>query len=176
MNSFRDGIVGFFLFFAHWLSPETEKAAIDINLGKLNTPSSVTCKCKLDIAWNKQLEQLVDAGIPLHFRIRYFTDKSDTIDLYRTLHYKLIDYTYSYTDSVASTKKLSKSYPLIDLVLRDFCRWQFEIPKNASFCKVEAEILPSRAERFDRYVDMSRVWGQQKVIVSFNPKENSKKK
>jgi hypothetical protein len=176
MNGFNDGIVGFFLFFAHWLSPQTGKAAIEIDFSKNLSPDAIICKCKLDIAWNKQLEQLIDAGIPLCYKIYHFSDKSDTVSFYRSLHFNMVDYSYNYTDSTEKARKKSKSYSLVDLALRDFCRWEIEIPKNASVCKVEVVILPSKAEQLNRIVDMSRVWGQQKVFTVFNPKKPISKK
>jgi hypothetical protein len=176
MNGFNDGIIGFFLFFAHWLSPETGKAAIEVDFPKNKSPDAIICKCKLDIAWNKQLEQLIDAGIPLYYKIYHFSDKSDTVSFYRSLHFNMVDYTYSYTDSTENFRKKSKPYSLVDLALRDFCRWEISIPKNASVCKIEVNILPSKAEQLNKVVDMSRVWGQQKVFTVFNPKESIHKK
>ena len=171
MSGFNDGIVGFFLFFAHWLSPETGRAAIEIDIPKSRPADAIVCKCKLDIAWNKQLEQLIDAGIPLCYKIYHYTDKSDTVDFYRSLYFNMVDYTYCYTDSTDKFRKKSKPYSLIDLALRDFCHWEISIPNNASICKVEVVILPSKAEQLNRVVDMSRVWGHQKVFTVFNPKK-----
>jgi hypothetical protein len=169
MNGVRDGVVGFFLFFAHWLSPQTEKASIAIDLHNYRTPEVVIFKCKLDIAWNKQLEELVDAGIPLQYKILHFSDKSDTVYFYRTLNFDMVNYTYNFTDSTEKATRRSKDYSLIDLALRDYCRWEIEVPNGASACKVDVTIMPSKAEQLNKMVDMSRVWGQQKVSIGFDP-------
>jgi hypothetical protein len=169
MNGVRDGLVGFFLFFAHWLSPQTEKASIAIDFHDYRTPEAVIFKCKLDIAWNKQLEELVDAGIPLQYRILHFSDKSDTVYFYRTLNFDMVHYTYNFTDSTEKATRRSKDYSLIDLALRDYCRWEIEVPNDAGACKVDVTIMPSKAEQLNKMVDMSRVWGQQKVSIGFDP-------
>jgi len=172
MNGVRDGVVGFFLFFAHWLSPETGKADIDIDFNNYISTESIVYKCKLDIAWNNQLEQLVDAGIPLCYKISYYTDKSDTVSFYRSLHFNMVNYSYKFTDSTEQSVRKSKSYSLIDLALRDFCRWEILIPYNSSACRVDVSILPSKAAQLNKVVDMSRVWGQQKVTTAFDPNNN----
>ncbi len=169
MNGVRDGLVGFFLFFAHWLSPQTEKASIGIDFHDYRTPEVVIFKCKLDIGWNKQIEQLVDAGIPLQYRILHFTDKSDTVYFFRTLNFDMVRYTYNFTDSNERAIRRSKDYALINLALRDYCRWEIEVPNGASACKVDVTIMPSKAERLNKVVDMSRVWGQQRVSIGFDP-------
>lgn len=176
MNGFRDGILGFFLFFAHWLSPETGKATVDIDFKKIQQPHSAVFVCKMDIAWNKQLEQLIDAGIPLRFKIYHTSDKSDTVVFYRSLHFNMGEFTYTYTDSSSINYKKSKSYSLIELALRDFCKWELIIPDNADICKIAVEILPSKAEQFNKMVDMSRVWGQQKIVSSFDLQKKITKK
>lgn len=170
---FRDGVVGFFLFFSHWLSPETGKAEIDIDFSNYITSESAIYKCKLDIAWNKQLESLVDAGIPLYYKISYYTDISDSVIFYRSLHFNMVDFTYTFTDSTEKKVSNSKAYSLIDLALRDFCRWDIVIPKKATACKIDVLILPSKAAQLNKVVDMSRVWGQQKVSTAFAPSANN---
>jgi hypothetical protein len=169
MNGFSDGIIGFLLFFAHWLSPQTGKASVDADYVKLREPHCIVFKCKMDIAWNTQLEQLVDAGIPLNFKICWLVNSPDTISFVRSLHFNMVDYTYHFTDSVTGILKSSSDYSLVHLALRDFCKWEIVVPDSAPFCKVIVLILPSKAEQLNRMVDMSRVWGQQHIAISFNP-------
>jgi hypothetical protein len=176
MDGFRDGIVGFALFVAQWLSPETSKAKIDANYIRTTEKQEITYRCKFDIAWNRQLEQLVDAGIPLRFHICHFTDKSDTVSFIRALYFNIVDYTYNFTDSSSGQITKSSSYSLVHLALRDFTKWDITIPRQSTACRIDIIILPSRAEQMNRIVDMSRVWGQQRVFYVFNPQESQKRK
>ncbi len=166
----RDGLLGLILFIGHWLSPETGTASISVEFLKDET-LSYQFLCKFDIAWNRQLEQLVDAGIPLRFNIHCFSDKSDTLRFTRTLLFDMVNFTYNFLDSAAGTVKSSESYKLVHLALRDFCKWKFSVSKDANLCRVEIAILPGMARELNRVVDMSRVWGQQKIFYQFAPKK-----
>lgn len=170
----RDGLLGLILFVFHWLSPETGKASIDAEFIK-NEAQHCQFQCEFDIAWNRQLEQLVDAGIPLRFNIMHYTDKYDTTQFTRTLSFDMVKFTYYYLDSALQSRKKSSSYTSVHLALRDFCKWKITIPKNAEICKVEVIILPSMAGQLNRMVDMSRIWGQQKILYQFIPKEKMNK-
>jgi hypothetical protein len=121
----------------------------------------------MEMAWNKQLEQLVDAGIPLCFMIAVITDRGDSAVFYRTLKANIIDYTYSYADSSHDVIIVSKNYPLVYLALDDFRRWKFRVAKNVTRCQVEVTLLPSRVSRLNRMVDMSDVWGQRKISAEY---------
>ncbi len=166
----RDGLLGLLLFISHWLSPETGRAGIDADFIK-NETQCHQFLCKFDIAWNRQLEQLVDAGIPLGFNILCSSDKSDTLQFTRTLNFDMVNFTYFFIDSTADLIKKSENYTLVHLALRDFCKWKFSITKNASICRIEIMILPGIARELNRVVDMSRVWGQQKIFCQFEPQK-----
>ena len=166
----RDGLLGLLLFLGHWLSPETKTASIGVELLK---EEAQYCQflCKFDIAWNRQLEQLVDAGIPLGFNILCFSDKSDTTHFTRTLLFDMVNFTYNFVDSTVNTVRSSEKYRLVHLTLRDFCKWNCYASKDAKLCRIEVTILPGMAKELNRLVDMSRVWGQQKIFYQFAPKE-----
>lgn len=171
-----DGLLGLLLYLGSWLSPEAERASLDTRFDRFINNQNVSFTCQMDIAWNRRLEQLVDAGIPLRFKIISFTDKSDTSLFYRSLYFDVVKYTYTFIDSSELKVTKSDSYPLVHLVLRDFCRWKMEIPEDASSCRIEVQILPSRAEQLNRVVDMSRIWGRQKVYLRFDPQEKIRRK
>jgi hypothetical protein len=171
----RDGILGLILYLTHWLSPGDDRVRIDTEFSGRTEPDKIVFICKMDPGWNDQLEKLIDAGIPLRFRISYYTDKSDTVAFYRSLQFNMIDFSYIYIDSTDTKNVRSHPYPMVLLALRDFCSWKIVIPYDATSCKVEAVILPSRAEQLNRFVDMSRIWGRQEVFSVFNPSEKMKK-
>ncbi|HEX3020708.1 MAG TPA: hypothetical protein VHP36_10420 [Chitinispirillaceae bacterium] len=169
----RDGLLGLILFIGHWLSPDTGKANVSAEFIK-NEVQYCQFQCKLDIAWNRQLEQLVEAGIPLRFNILCASDKSDTLQFTRTLMFDMVDFTYGFTDTTSAKVIKSQQYTLVHLALRDFCKWNFKIKQDATLCRVEVMILPGLAKQLNRIVDMSRVWGQQKVYCQFVPQEKIK--
>lgn len=167
----KDGLLGLLLYLVHWLSPGVGDAEIDINFVKKQENHESVFQCRLDAGMNRQLEQLIDAGIPLRFKFVNMIDQADTLSFVRTLQFNMVQFTYYWTDSVSGSVTRSQDYSLIHLAMVDFCGWQVVTPENAQFCRLEVLILPSRAEQLNRVVDMSRVWGQQKVTASFNPSE-----
>ena len=172
----HDGLLGLILFISHWLFPAAERASLSVHFDKVVEMQAVQFQSNLDIAWNRRLEQLVDAGIPLRFKILSFTDCSDTVMFYRSLYFDMVHFTYMFIDSSGCQISRSQQYSLIHLALRDYTKWKIKIPQEASVCRIEAHILPSRAEQLNRVVDMSRVWGQQKVLFQFDPRKKVKRK
>lgn len=170
----RDGLLGLILFLGHWLSPETGKASIDAMFLRRES-QYIQFQCDFDIAWNRQLEQLVDAGIPLRFNIVHCTDLMDTVQFTRTLNCDMVNFTYSFIDSSKEGVVKSHSYKFIPLALRDFSKWNFHINHEANVCKIEVAILPGLAIQLNRVVDMSRIWGQQKVLCQFNVQDKINK-
>jgi hypothetical protein len=164
MESMGQGLLGLLLFMSNWLTPESGRAGLAADVVHRVNQKAAIVRCRLDIAWNPQMEKLVDAGIPLRFRIVSIIDRTDSISFYRTLSCNIVDYTYHYTDSVSGTTVTSREYPMILLALRDFCRWEIPVSGTVRTCRVEVQILPSRAHRLNRTVEMSRVWGQQRVV------------
>jgi hypothetical protein len=158
----QQGLFGFILVAAQWLSPGGQKPELKIADIKPDS-SGYEISCKMDLAWNKQMEQLVDAGVPLRFKILSVTDTGDSTLFFRTLEFNVVDYTYTFTDSTVSKVKKSKKYPLVLLALKNFSKWKVLAPKSANQCRIDAILLPSRVSRLNRTVDMSMIWGQKKV-------------
>ena len=102
----REGLLGLLLYLTHWLAPEAERASIDARFVRFIDEQTVSFNCQMEIAWNKRLEQLVDAGIPLRFRIASFSDKSDTVLFYRSLFFDVVNYTYTFSDSGGGGSKI----------------------------------------------------------------------
>ncbi len=168
MDPVRDGILGLLLFFTHWISPGNDQAFIKpVEISRAENHYII--ECRMEIAWNRRMEQLVDAGIPLRYRMSTTSDRQDTSHFFRTLRFNVVDFTYSFSDSSSHEVIESKKYPMILLALRDFCRWNTVVSGGTSVCRVEAEILPSHAEQLDRLVDMSRIWGREKVSCIIEP-------
>jgi hypothetical protein len=162
----KEGLLGFFLVLGLWLSPGTERA--EIHLRDVEpVAGGYVLRCAMDIAWNEQLGELVDAGIPFRLRIGCVTDAGDTATFCRTLRCDIADYTYTFRDSsiqnFGDTVQVSKRYSQVLVALRDFTRWSFEVSASASSCRIEAELLQSTVSQLNRRVDMSQIWGQRRV-------------
>jgi hypothetical protein len=165
----RDGLIGLILYLSHWLSPGGQVSEIDIAFIKAYENKTAVFQCRLESEINNQLEQLIDAGIPLRFKFSYIINEQDTTCFFRTLQFDMIDFTYTWTDSTIEKCSHSDKYSLIHLAMRDFCKWKIVTPQNSSSCRIEITILPSRAEQLNRVVDMSKIWGQQRLVRTFNP-------
>ncbi|MFP4417017.1 MAG: hypothetical protein ACOC41_05160 [Chitinivibrionales bacterium] len=171
MGSIREGILGLLLFFSNWISPVKEQASLEVE--KISRADKhYVIQCEMDIAWNRQLEQLVDAGIPLRFRMQVSSRKDSSV-FFRTLSFNLADLTYSFLDSSSDQTVRSRQYPMILLALRDFCRWSMVVSTSSGECRIEAAILPSRAEQLNRLVDMSKIWGREKLICIIDPQKEA---
>lgn len=166
-ETFTQGIAGLILFFGNWISPESDRAGIfPESIDKSNkTEYRVTVSIKT--SFNRQMEELIDAGIPLNFRFLAVTDKNDTTFCFRSLRCNVADLTYFFRDSTNDMIYHSKTFPMVIMALKEYCRWSFAIPLKARICKAEAEILYSRVSQFDRYLDLSRIWGHHRITTTF---------
>lgn len=165
----HDGIIGLILYLAHWLSPGADVTDINIEFLRVLENRTAVFQCQLETSINRQLEQLIDAGIPLRFKFSNLMDENDSLIFFRTLQFDMSDFTYMWTDSSGGHCTYSEKYTLIHLAMRDFCKWRIETPQNSTSCRIEVTILPSRAEQLNKVIDMSKIWGQQRVVRTFNP-------
>lgn len=161
-NRIADGILGLFLFFSHWLSPGGDSDRVTVvSVRQLTGVYSVLCAISVD--WNEQMKDLIDAGIPVRFNFRAFTTENDTFSCIRTLQCNVADYSYKFLDSVrcfrADTVMASKRFEQVLIALEKFSQWEMRIPLSAKACRIEAELLPSRAPRLNQKIDMSNVCG-----------------
>lgn len=169
-ESIKQGVMGLMLFAGNWLLPQEDDAVLEfVSVKELPAASASRVQLKMELPLNRQAEELIDAGIPLNVRLTAISDKADTVALTRTLRCNVADLTYTVSDSAETVaRRESKPYPMILLALRDFGKWEFDLPAGAASCRAEAEILPSRVSRLNRSVDMSRMWGRQKIRATFS--------
>lgn len=166
IEQLRTGFLGLFLVMGQWLSPGNDLADISVSSIK-PTPLHYQLQCELHIGWNQELEALLNAGIPLRFRIGAFCPGCDSLVFVRELRFDVVKTNYSFTDQYEGASRdsvaQSRKYPQVLLALRDLSRWSFLICKSATDCRIEVELLPSRATRLNRTVDMSVIWGQRRI-------------
>jgi hypothetical protein len=173
-ESIKQGVTGLLLFAGNWILPQDDNAALAMESIQKITPPAWEITLKMEMSLNRQLEELIDAGIPLNFRFTAVSDNADTVSVVRSLSCNVADLTYTFTDSSSEKVTASKKYPMILLAVRDFSRWKFRLPPGAASCAVEAEILYSAVSQLNRSVDMSRIWGHQKIRTTFALKEEKK--
>ena len=162
------------LFAGNWILPQDDNAALTMESIKKITPPAWEITMKLEMSLNRQLEELIDAGIPLNFRFTAVSNNADTVSAVRSLRCNVADLTYTIMDSSGTQVATSKKYPMILLAVRDFSRWKFRMPVGSASCALEAEILYSTVSQLNRSVDMSRIWGHQKVKTTVALKEEKK--
>jgi len=162
-NSFA----GLLLFVAHWLSPDY--SAHDIRISepqRLETGYYV--ECAISIGWNEHLSDIIDAGIPLRFEFTTITTQADTLKFIRTLSCDVTNFTYSFIDSIQKPYppkiEQSEQYKQIYVALRDFSRWDVEVPLQSKKCKIKARLLTSYARHLKKQVDMSNLCGCKEYI------------
>ena len=166
-ESIKQGVVGFLLFAGNWISPQNDSAELRLESAHKVTPPAWQIALKMEFSLNPQIEQLIDAGVPLNFRFTAISDRADTVTMTRSLRCDVADLTYSFIDSTRGTSRSSKKYPMILLALKDFGSWKFTLPSNATQCHAEAEILYSTVSQLNRSVDMSRIWGHDRLKTTF---------
>jgi hypothetical protein len=173
-----EGFAGFFLFISHWLSPEALQEDIRIAAIK-KLDEGYRIECAISITWNEQMSDLIDAGIPLRFRIAAYTNTGDTTAFIRTLVCDIETYTYAFSDSSLSPRsdsvRISRSYNQMLIALRDYTRWSFDFGTHVKACLLEAELLPSRASQLNRTVDMSNICGCKKFARSIIIQEKGRR-
>jgi hypothetical protein len=160
-----DGFIGLALFISQWLGPGGEQDAVRIDEA-VALAQGIRVKCAITIAWNDQMSDIVEAGIPLRLRIATITDNHDTTTFIRTLTCTMTDYTFTFADSaIAATPVdpvVSRKYSQMLIAVRDFSHWQVMLPAASRHSRFEAELLPSRAARLNRTVDVSGICGCKK--------------
>jgi hypothetical protein len=171
LNQFADGILGLFLFFSHWLSPGAEDEIVRIVSVKPHG-SFYVISCAISISWNEQMKDLIDAGIPVRFQFRTFTNTKDTLSCVRTLQCDVADYTYAFSDSMRDaridTAVFSKRFTNPLIALEKFTQWDTKVPLSTRLCRIEAELLPSNATRLQRKIDISQICGHRFFAVNFD--------
>lgn len=166
-EAIKQGLIGLALFAGNWFLPANDDASLSVASITENGASSLRVSVKMEMALSPQLEELIDAGIPLNMKCTSITDKMDTIVVCRTLFCNVASLRYRYADSSKSKTAMSKEYPMILLALKDFCRWDFTVPRGATECRTEIEMLNSHVSQLNRTVDMSRVWGQKRIKTTY---------
>lgn len=167
LEAIKQGVLGFFLFAGNWVIPSGGEAALSLQSIDRTDSLHYRVTARMDLAMSRDLETLVNAGVPLRFRFRAALDAKKELIFYRVLRFDVVSYKYAFSDSSAGEVRRSKTYPMILLALKDFCRIQFNIPHGFQRCRIEAEILSSRVSRLNRSVDMSRIWGQRRIATAF---------
>jgi len=100
-ESAKEGFLGLFLVLGQWLSPGGDDATLRA-AAQFSGDTLCVVQCALQTSWSQELSDLVDAGIPLRFRLSAMTDAGDTMVFIRTLRCDIADYTYSFCDSMVT--------------------------------------------------------------------------
>ncbi|MFH0920632.1 MAG: hypothetical protein V1913_09740 [Fibrobacterota bacterium] len=158
----KQGFVGLTLFIMNWAGPSASWAEIEPPSVRA-TDSITVVTCRMKSPWDPKIIDLVDAGVPLRFRFSARPENGAAVTFTRTLLFNVGDYSYMFRDSLPDYVTRSKKYPLVDLALKDFCEWEARLPRVRGRCTVTAEILPAYVSRLRRSVDMSGLWGQEKI-------------
>lgn len=160
LENVADGFLGLFMFFTHWLSPGTDDGEIRIAaVRELNNRSVL--ECVISYEWNERMIDLLDAGIPVSFKIVSFSNAGDTTRSVRTISCDVSDYSYSYRDSLYGGEKdsvfVSRKFSQVYRAIKEYQRVVRSFNSAASEFQIEAVLLPSHVSRLKRSVDLSDI-------------------
>src|SRR3989339_863412 len=129
LSQLSQGISGFFLFVAGWLSPATDEFSLHFDEPK-QTASAWQCAFELQGSFDPRLSDIVDAGIPLLVSVTVKQPEGRSAHMIRVLQYDAIKMTYTYSDSLSGKVVCSKSYSFINTALHDFRKFNLEFPRT----------------------------------------------
>ncbi|MBN1577330.1 MAG: hypothetical protein JW913_12300 [Chitinispirillaceae bacterium] len=177
LENVADGFLGLFMFFAHWLSPGNDRGEIRIEaVRELKTRSVL--ECFISFEWNERMSDLIDAGIPMRFRILSYSDRGDSTLSIRTLFCDVGEYTYYISDSLIvpaiDSVYVSKEYRQIYRALREYRHVMRSFARSASYFQIEAVLLPSRVSHLNRSIDMSDICGCRRFATRVISKQRGK--
>jgi len=170
LDNIREGFLGFILVLSGWLSGDSQGVGMKIHTA-VRQDSLVALTCIMDLDWNDEMTQLVDAGIPIRFSARLTTDAGDSSGLVRIVRFDLAEKAYRFADSAVTgrpdTLFVSTPYRHMRSTLRDLSRCEFAVSKRTRAGRIEVELWRSRASRLNRTVDLTHVWGRRKLTADF---------
>lgn len=164
-NRLADGLAGFFVFFANWISPIPESSEVRFS-SLQEVENRYVISCEINLNWNEELSDIVDAGIPIRMNIRSYSNRGDTVTIMRQLLCSIENYRYTITDTlyrpVNDSVFISQPFTLIHRAVKDFTRWELSFDRSAESFHVEAELLPSPVSGLNRMVDIAEIAGNRK--------------
>ncbi len=170
VNQLKDGVVGLALFLSQWLSAGGQVPAITLAHIQASE-KGIYITTSISITVKEQLNDLLDAGIPIRLRMQASSDAGDTLTLLRTLSCNISDYTYTIIDSSVNMKPayraVSKRYTQALVAFKDYVRFEAMVSPTSRTIHFEAMLLPSKASQLNRSVDMSSLLGFQKISKTF---------
>ncbi len=179
LENVADGLVGLFMFLSNWFSPGTDAGEIKIAAAQQFAQQYVI-ECVIKIPWNEQMSDVIDAGIPLRFKIQSNSDLGDSLSLVRTMQCDVSTYTYTYTDTIITPENdsiyVSESYTKIFKAVRETSKWSSTFSKQGKQFHMEVALLPSVVSQLNRTIDLSEICECEKFSrdLIFNPKPDKK--
>jgi hypothetical protein len=179
LENVSDGLVGLFMFLSNWFSPGTDAGEIKIAAAQQFAQQYVI-ECVIKIPWNEQMSDVIDAGIPLRFKIQSNSDLGDSLSLIRTMQCDISTYTYMYIDTIQTpaidSVYVSTKYTKIFKALRETSKWSSSFSKKGKQFHMEALLLPSTVSQLNRTIDLSEICNCRKFSrdLLFNPKPDKK--
>lgn len=170
LKTVTDGLIGLFMFFSHWFSPGTDVGEIKV-MGFEEAGNKYRVAWTITVDLNEQMNNIIDAGIPLRFMIKASSDAGDTIVSIRTLWCDISQYTYAFSDSLKKSPRdsvyRSQDYAHIYKALKSYCAMTSDFSRDSRQFYLEAEILPSRVSQLGRTIEMSDICGVRKLSRQF---------
>jgi len=171
MNFFQS-IAGFFLYLGSLAVP-VEESNLELRILS-GDEQNIRVKSTFEFQWNDKSTEIVNSAIPITIK---YTNKAggEKQELYKILRKPINEKEYFVIDSSAYAR-FEKTYPNIQLALRNFKQIEWEIPLNSEKIDLTAEIENSFVPSMNLYVDISPIFGGNKFVRKISIKNDRKRK
>jgi len=160
MNFFKS-VAGFFLYIGSLVAPVSESS---LDLRMLSpTAENLRVKSVFEFAWDDKSTDIVNSAIPV--KIKYtMRAGGERQELYKILRKAISESDFSVIDSTADGNISLRTYPNIQLALRNFRQIEWEIPLSSERIDLSAEVEKSFVPSMNLYVDISPIFGGSKFV------------
>ena len=166
MNFFKS-VAGFFLYIGSLVAPVSESS---LDLRMLSpTAENLRVKSVFEFAWDDKSTDIVNSAIPV--KIKYtMRAGGERQELYKILRKAISESDFSVIDSIPNTAGTAdgnvsvRTYPNIQLALRNFRQIEWEIPLSSERIDLTAEVEKSFVPSMNLYVDISPIFGGSKFV------------
>lgn len=170
--SFFKGIAGFFLYLGSLAVP-IEESNLQLRIFPAEN-EIIKVRSDFEFQWNDKSTEIVNSAIPINIK---YTNKAggEKQELYKILRKPINESQYFVIDSTKN-KKTEKTYPNIQLALRNFRQVEWEIPHNAEKIDLTAEVEKSFVPSMNIFVDISPIFGGSKFVRKIPVKKEKRNK
>lgn len=166
MNLFKS-IAGFFIYIGSLAVP-VEESSLELRFLP-NDANSLRAQSVFEFRISDELTSIVNSEIPVIVKYTLKAGREQT-QLYKILRKPITQSDYLVIDST-NAGKFEKTYPNIQLAVRNFSRNEWKIDKSVERIELTAEVRDAFVKSMNAYVDISPVFGGTKFVSKISVKK-----